>query len=87
MFPSPAHTDDVVTMMTEPDSRMLSNPRRTAVCIVRVEQQLDGVLITLVLNPDINAVSTKRSHRTTEISNALATIRQFLVECTRTVPQ
>jgi hypothetical protein len=83
---SPVRADGVVTV-TDHDEGMVRSPRRTAVCVVRVERQLAGLLITLTLNPDIEEMSSQRSQRTNEIDTAMATIRQFLVDFSGQAPQ
>jgi hypothetical protein len=58
---------------------MRHNPGSTAVCIVRVERQGDGLLITLLTNSNIAEASSERSTKLTGIDEALAAVREFLV--------
>ena len=52
---------------------------QAAVCIIRAERHSTGMLITLLVNPDVEAVSGERSVRVADIDAALDTVRQFLV--------
>lgn len=65
--------------VTAHDEDMFHSSGRTAVCVVRVERQRNGLLITLVLNPDIDERSAQWSQRTSDIDKAMATVRQFFV--------
>ena len=64
---------------------MSTSTPRTAVCVGRVaaEQQGDGLLITLVLAPDIERISWKRQIRMGDIEAAMEVVRRFLVEFCR----
>ena len=62
---------------------MSTSTPRTAVCVVRAEQQGDGLLITLVLAPDIERISWKRQIRMGDIEAAMEVVRRFLVEFCR----
>jgi hypothetical protein len=76
--PLPPRPDDVVTAVDHPEG-MWHSPQRTAVCVVRAERQETGLLITLVINPDIEEISAQRSLRVADIDAALDAVRQFLV--------
>jgi hypothetical protein len=53
---------------------------RAGVCVVRVERQRSGTLITLVTNDDLDEVPPVEDvHRMTDIDTALALVREFLV--------
>lgn len=47
-------------------------------CVVRVETQAHGVLITLRFNPDIERLSTGAESTTADAAAALRTVREFL---------
>jgi hypothetical protein len=53
-------------------------PSRTGVCVVRIETQPSGVLITLRENPDIEQVSTERAIVVTDVDAAVEAVRDFL---------
>lgn len=50
----------------------------TAICLVRIEPQPPGVLISLILNPDIAHVSTEQEFKFGGVEQALATVRGFV---------
>jgi hypothetical protein len=50
-----------------------------AVCIVRAERQGTGLLITLLINSDIEGSTSSWSQQMTDIDAAVAAIRRFLV--------
>ena len=53
--------------------------RRAAVCVVRAERQDTGLLITLVINADIDQISRQRVLHFADIDAALNAVRGFLV--------
>jgi hypothetical protein len=53
---------------------------RAAVCVVRAERQEAGLLITLVINADIDNVSGQRLAHFADIDAALDAIGHFLVQ-------
>jgi len=55
---------------------------QAAVCVVRVERQDAGLLITLVINADIDQVSKQQLAYFADIDAALDAIRHFLVQFT-----
>lgn len=55
---------------------------RTGVCVVRIEAQGGGVLITLRTNADIEQVSTERVLIVTEVDAAVQVVRDFLTAFT-----
>ena len=59
---------------------MTDTDPRAAVCVVRVERQDAGLLITLVINADIDRVSTPRLLHYADIDAAVDAIRRFLVQ-------
>jgi hypothetical protein len=59
---------------------MLHMRPQAAVCIIRAERHSTGVLITLLVNPDVEAVSGERAIRVGDIDGAVDTVRQFLVK-------
>lgn len=73
------HENAVVTMGGD-TGRMLHMRPQAAVCIIRAERHSTGVLITLLVNPDVEAVSGERSIRVGDIDGAVDTVRQFLVK-------
>ena len=62
---------------------MRANPGRTGVCLVRIESQRSGVLITLRTNPDIDQISTERVVVMADIGAATEAVRSFLIAFTR----
>jgi hypothetical protein len=71
-------THGVVTIVAEAEG-MSHIPPRAAVCVVRAERQGTGMLITLVITPDIEEISGERSLHVSDIDAALDVVRQFLV--------
>jgi hypothetical protein len=58
--------------------------RRAGVCIIRVEAQESGaLLITVVMNANIDDASAENSRQTPDVDTALAVVRGFLVDFTR----
>lgn len=53
-------------------------PARTGVCLVRIEAQMAGLLITVRHNPDISSFSAERLSSFSEVDPALAEVRRFL---------
>lgn len=69
--------------MTVPvPSRLVAMPSkttRTGVCLVRIQSQHGGVLITLRTNDDIEQVSTERVQVVADIDAAVVAVRAFLL--------
>jgi hypothetical protein len=61
---------------------MPSKTTRTGVCLVRIQTQQRGVLITLRTNDDVEQVSTERVQVVTDIDAAVAAVRAFLLTFT-----
>jgi hypothetical protein len=61
-----------------PESGVRDDPSRTGVCVVRIEAQAGGVLITLRTNTDIEQVSTERVVVVADIDAATRVVREFL---------
>jgi hypothetical protein len=57
---------------------MRHQPSRIGVCVIRVETQRSGVLITLRENPDVEQVSTERAIAVTDVDAAVEAVRDFL---------
>jgi hypothetical protein len=57
-------------------ARMRHSP--TGVCVIRVEVQSRGILITLRINPDAEQVSTERVHRVADVETAVQIVSDFL---------
>lgn len=53
-------------------------PNRTGVCLVRIEAQDDGTLITVRLNSDVGQVSTERMNSFQDVEAAVEAVRDFL---------
>ncbi len=47
-----------------------------AVCVLRLEQQEEALLVSLSINPDIRLRTTSRSFRTLDLERALDAVRQ-----------
>ena len=56
---------------------------RAGVCVVRIETQGRGVLITLRTNDDIDQVSTERVRTVTDVGAAVEMLREFLISFAR----
>jgi hypothetical protein len=52
--------------------------KRTGVCLVRIETQADGILITLRTNPDIGQISTEQVITDTDAGTAALAVERFL---------
>jgi hypothetical protein len=50
----------------------------TGVCVVRVEAQSIGILITLRINPDAEQVSTERVLKVADVETAVQIVSEFL---------
>lgn len=50
----------------------------TGVCVVRVEVQSRGILITLRINPDVEQVSTERVLKVADVETAIQIVSEFL---------
>jgi predicted alpha-1,6-mannanase (GH76 family) len=57
-------------------------PSRTGICLVRIEAQDSGVLITLRTNADVEQVSTEQVLVVADINAAVQVVREFLTEFT-----
>lgn len=62
---------------------MLARERTAAVCIVRVEPQTVGVLITLIVNRNIAAAKAEPPSYFSEVTAATSAIEKFLHTVTR----
>jgi hypothetical protein len=60
-----------------------ANPGPTGVCLVRIQSQCRGLLITLRTNPDIEQVSTERVVVVTDIPTAMQVVWDFLTAFTQ----
>ncbi|MGW7521051.1 hypothetical protein ACWGJ2_36270 [Streptomyces sp. NPDC054796] len=58
---------------------MVSGSGRTGVCVVRVEAQTHGALITLRLNPDVERVPVGVDASTADAESAVRMVREFLL--------
>lgn len=61
---------------------MQKSERTTAVCVIRVERQPTGPLITLRINYDIARRSTDALRTTNDVDEALVAVREFLEHST-----
>jgi hypothetical protein len=52
---------------------------RTGICLVRIENQRSGMLITLRTNNDVTQLSTERVVVVTDVEAAVEAVRRFLV--------
>jgi hypothetical protein len=52
---------------------------RTGLCILRIETQAKGVLITLRTNPDIEQVSGEKVSSVADVEAAVQSVREFLL--------
>jgi hypothetical protein len=75
----------VVTVHGHAEGMRQVHPQ-AAVCVVRAERQETGLLITLVINVDIDEVSPQRRLHFADIDAALAAVRNFLVQFEVTSP-
>ena len=64
--------------------RSSSEPR--GVCIVRVTRQGTGLLLTLTVRADVENLSTQSEMSTTDVDEALATVRRFVEDFARELP-
>ena len=58
---------------------MRHDPPRTGVCLVRIENQRSGMLITLRTNNDVTQLSTERVVVVADVEAAVEAVRMFLV--------
>jgi hypothetical protein len=58
---------------------MRHDPWRTGVCVVRIEIQRSGVLITLRTNADVTRPSAERVVVLADVNAAVEAVREFLV--------
>jgi hypothetical protein len=54
-------------------------PPRTGVCVVRIERQRSGILITLRTNADLAKLPVEQVIVVADVEAAVATVRRFLV--------
>jgi hypothetical protein len=52
----------------------------SGVCLIRVEAQRRGVLITLRMIPDADQVSSERVRKAADVETAVQIVREFLRE-------
>jgi hypothetical protein len=57
---------------------MRSSSESRGVCIVRVTRQSTGLLLTLTVRVDVENMSTQSETSTTDVDEALATVRRFV---------
>jgi hypothetical protein len=57
---------------------MPSRPGRTAVCILRVEVESGGMVITMTVNRDVANATAERVTRFSDIRDATAAVAAFL---------
>lgn len=62
---------------------MLASERSTAVCIVRVEPQSLGVLITVIINRDISNGTTDPPRHFLDVAGATSAVTNFLESVVR----
>ena len=60
------------------DGRRMRQPTRTGVCVLRLEHQQSGVLVSLRLNPDISQWSLERERQFSDTDAALQAVRDFV---------
>jgi hypothetical protein len=63
---------------------MPSRPTRTAVCILRVERQSRGLVITMTVKRDISSANAERVTRFSSTGEAAAAVTTFLKSFDRT---
>jgi hypothetical protein len=69
----------VVTVVEHAEGMMRVYPQ-AAVCVVRAERQDAGLLITLVINADIEQISGQQLLHFADIDAAVTAVRHFLVQ-------
>jgi hypothetical protein len=52
----------------------------SGICLIRVEAQRRGVLITLRMIPDADQVSSERVRKAADVETAVQIVREFLRE-------
>ncbi|MGW5365706.1 hypothetical protein [Actinopolymorpha pittospori] len=57
---------------------MTRQERGTAICIIRMEPQADGMLISVRVNPDIQEISGERRYHFADVEQAVCAVRDFL---------
>jgi hypothetical protein len=62
---------------------MRKNALRAGICVVRIETQGSGVLITLRTNNDIEQISTERVYTVADTGAAVQIVREFLTTFAR----
>jgi hypothetical protein len=65
---------------------MRSSSESRGVCIVRVTRQSTGLLLTLTVRVDVENMSTQSETSTTDVDEALATVRRFVEDFAREHP-
>lgn len=64
--------------------RVVESPQapKTAVCVLRVEQRRPrGVLITLIMTPDVETVTRGETRSVTSYDEAIGLVEAFLRQC------
>lgn len=56
----------------------MSEPSGTAVCVIRAERQSEGLLITVLVTPDVAARTTRPPLTFVDERDALAAVADFL---------
>jgi hypothetical protein len=51
---------------------------RTGVCVVRIETQSQGLLYTVIIDPDIERFQDRRTRRFVAMDEVLTAVQQFL---------
>lgn len=51
---------------------------RTGVCVLRVQRQPSGLLITVLMNPDVDTRTAEESRRLPDVEAATAAVHEFL---------
>ena len=51
---------------------------RTGVCVLRVQRQTTGLLITVITNPDVETRAAERSRRLPDVDAATSAVHEFL---------
>lgn len=65
---------------------MRSSSESRGVCIIRVTRQSIGLLLTLTTRMDVDNAGTQSETSTTDVDEALATVRRFIEDFAREHP-
>jgi hypothetical protein len=57
---------------------MLARERTTAVCVIRIEPQATGVLISVITNRDINSATAQTTRHFSDAGAATSAVAAFL---------